>query len=161
MRESMSRAFVREADGTDAFEELPDKLISEHRNLVTSEGLALIETEVARLEAAHATAQAANDRSEIARLSRDLRYWTQRRLTAELASPPTDLATVQFGTVVTILRADGRRQMYRIVGEDEADPAKGTLSYVAPLAQALLGKSVGDVVRAGGDDSEITCIEYS
>ncbi|PPC86399.1 MAG: transcription elongation factor [Hyphomicrobium sp.] len=154
----MSRAFVREPDGTDAFEELPDKLISQHRNLVTSEGLQLIETEVARLEAAHANAQAANDRGEIARVARDLRYWTQRRLTAELAPQPSDLETVQFDSKVTIVRDDGRRMTYRIVGEDEADPSKGTLSYVAPLAQALLGKSVGDGVHVGSADVEIVAI---
>ncbi len=50
---------------------------------------------------------------------------------------------------VTIARDDGRRQTYRIVGEDEADPAAGTLSYVSPLARALMGKSPGDVFAMG------------
>ena len=48
--------------------------------------------------------------------------------------------------------------MFRIVGEDEADPPKGTISYTSPLAQALMGKSVGDVVKAGGGEVEITKI---
>jgi transcription elongation GreA/GreB family factor len=59
---------------------------------------------------------------------------------------------------VTIERDDGRRQTYRVVGEDEADPTKGTLSYVSPLARALTGKAVGDVVQAGNSDAEIVAI---
>jgi len=60
---------------------------------------------------------------------------------------------------VALVRADGRRQSFRIVGEDEADPARGTLSYVSPLARALLGKGVGDTARVGGGDVEIVAIE--
>ena len=59
---------------------------------------------------------------------------------------------------MTIVRDDGRRQHWRIVGEDEADPARGTLSYVSPVAQALMGKKVGDTVRAGPSDAEIVAI---
>jgi transcription elongation GreA/GreB family factor len=60
---------------------------------------------------------------------------------------------------VTIEREDGRRQTYRIVGEDEADPAQGTLSYASPVAQELMGKQVGDTVRAGAAEAEIVEIE--
>jgi transcription elongation GreA/GreB family factor len=56
---------------------------------------------------------------------------------------------------VTIERDDGRRQTYRIVGEDEADPVHGTLSYVSPVAQALMGKPVGEVVEAGHGEAKI------
>jgi transcription elongation GreA/GreB family factor len=56
---------------------------------------------------------------------------------------------------VTIVRDDERRQTWRIVGEDEAEPAQGTLSYVSPVARALTGKRVGDVARAGNSDAEI------
>jgi transcription elongation GreA/GreB family factor len=65
---------------------------------------------------------------------------------------------VQFGSTVTILRDDDRRQTYRIVGEDEADPRKGTLSHVSPLAQAVLGRRVGDEITVAGHDAEITAI---
>ena len=65
---------------------------------------------------------------------------------------------MQFGHAVTIVREDGRQQTFRIVGEDEADPAKGSISHVSPLARALLGRHVGDTVRAGKDDAEITSI---
>jgi transcription elongation GreA/GreB family factor len=71
---------------------------------------------------------------------------------------PHDAAKVQFGSTVTILREDGRRQTYRIVGEDEADPPLGTLSYVSPVAQELMGKEVGDVVQAGAAEAEIIAI---
>lgn len=154
----MSRAFVREADGLDAFEELPEKLISEHRNYVTPAGLALIEAEVVRLSEALAAAQSGGDRGEIARLSRDLRYWSARRGSAEVVEPPEDPSRVQFGSRVTIEREDGRKQTFEIVGEDESDPARGKLSYVAPLAQAMLGKAVGDTLQAGSHEAEILAI---
>lgn len=55
-------------------------------------------------------------------------------------------------------RADGREQTYRIVGEDEADPVRGTISYVSPVARALLGKQVGEAVRVGISDIERVAI---
>jgi transcription elongation GreA/GreB family factor len=61
--------------------------------------------------------------------------------------------------VVTIARADGRTQTFRIVGEDEADPARGTLSYISPLARALFGKGVGDVIEVGHSEAEVVKIE--
>lgn len=155
----MSRAFVKEQDGSDAFEELPERLISSHPNLVTEQGLATIEEELARAEQAYAAAQAAADRAALAAAGRDVRYWTQRRATAELVAPPTDKSEVRFGSRVTLLRADGRRQSYRIVGEDEADPARGTLSYVSPLARALIGMGVGDTARIGQGEVEIVAID--
>jgi transcription elongation GreA/GreB family factor len=68
---------------------------------------------------------------------------------------PDDNTHVRFGHTVTIVRDDGREQTYRIVGEDEADPTHGTLSHVSPLARALFGKRVGEVVRAGISEAEI------
>jgi transcription elongation GreA/GreB family factor len=149
----MSRAFVKEVDET--VEELPERPISPHPNFVTAEGLALIETTLARLQQEHAAAQAAGDRAALARLTRDLRYWTSRRTTAQVIAPVSKPTEVQFGSTVTILRNDGRRQTYRIVGEDEADPARGTISYVSPVARALTGRKPGDVVRAGSSDAEV------
>lgn len=154
----MSRAFVKEDSG-EGLEDLPDRPISEHRNLVTANGLGAIEAEVARLNAAYAAAQAAADRVAIVRTARDLRYWTQRLQSAELMPGPADTATVQFGSRVTLRVSDGRRVAYRIVGEDEADPARGTMSYVSPLARALVGKAEGDSVRMGAADAEIERIE--
>ncbi len=148
---------MKEEEGGEAFEDLPDRPISPHPNFVTPEGLALIEAELTRLHEEHAAAQAAEDKVALAKTSRDLRYWTARRASAQVVQPPQDTAEVHFGSTVTIER-DGRRQTFRIVGEDEADPAQGTLSYVSPLARALTGKSVGDVVHVGSSDAEIVAI---
>ena len=151
----MSRAFVKEPEGTDAFEDLPDRPISPHPNFVTADGLGQIEAELARAHEQHAAAQAANDRAALARAGRELRYWTARRSSAQLVPAPPDAGKVHFGSTVTLARDDGRRQTYRIVGEDEADPARGTLSHASPLARALVGKEVGDVVSAGDSELEI------
>jgi transcription elongation GreA/GreB family factor len=152
----MSRAFVKESDGTEV--ELPDRPISDHPNLVTAAGLAQMDDALARLHEAHARAQAAGDRSVLASVGRDLRYWTARRSSAQLIPPPASNDTVQFGSTVTILRDDGRQQTWRIVGEDEAEPAKGTLSYVSPVARALMNKQIGDVIVAGSGKSEVVKI---
>jgi hypothetical protein len=74
---------------------------------------------------------------------------------------PASNGKVQFGSTVTILRDDGRRQTWRIVGEDEAEPAKGTLSYVSPVARALMNKSMGDAIVAGSGEAEIVAISLS
>jgi transcription elongation GreA/GreB family factor len=151
----MSRAFTKEPDEGEALEDLPDRPVSEHPNLVTAGGLAQIEDALARAQEALRRAQAAHDRAGIAHAGRDLRYWTARRSTAQLMPAPGGTKKVQFGSTVTIARDDGRRQTWRIVGEDEAEPAKGTLSYASPVARALMGKSVGDVVQAGSGEAEI------
>jgi transcription elongation GreA/GreB family factor len=153
----MSRAFVKDQEDG-AAEELPDRPISPHPNHVTEHGLALIDAEIARLQHEQASATAAQDRGAIARTSRDLRYWTTRRASADVVPPPTDVSQVRFGSTVTIARSDGRTQTFHIVGEDEADPAHGTLSHVSPLALALFGKRVGDVVMAGNSEAEIVTI---
>jgi transcription elongation GreA/GreB family factor len=150
----MSRAFVKEDTG-EGLEDLPDRPVSEHRNLVTATGLAAIEAEVERLNVAYAEAQTSADRAALQKIARDLRYWSQRQQSAEVMPEPTGTDTVQFGSTITLLRSDGRRVTYRIVGEDEADPARGTVSYVSPLARALIGKAQGDSVRMGATDAEI------
>src|ERR1700756_873489 len=151
----MSRAFVNEDSYVDA---LPDRPDSGHPNLVTEQGLAQIEAARDAARRAYGEAQAAGDREALANAGRDLRYWNARRASAQLRQPAPACDVVQFGNAVTIVRDDGREQTFRIVGEDEADPVKGSISYVSPLASALLGKRVGDVVRAGKDDAEITAI---
>jgi transcription elongation GreA/GreB family factor len=153
----MSKAFTKEAEGGEVYDDLPDRPVSPH-NLVTRKGLEMIEAELGRLHREHSAAQDADDRPKLAKINRDLRYWTSRRATAQVMEPPKDAAEVRFGSTVTIARDDGRRQTYRIVGEDEADPSLGTLSYVSPVAQALMGKQVGDTVQAGTADAEIVAI---
>ena len=158
----MSVAFTREEDSEAAAANLPDRPISTHPNLVTPEGLGLLDASLEAARAAYATAQAgesvSTDRTAMARATRDLRYYAARRASAQLMAPPATLARVAFGSTVTFEREDGRTQSFRIVGEDEADPARGSVSYVSPLARALLGKEVGDTAQVAGGEVEIAAI---
>jgi transcription elongation GreA/GreB family factor len=155
----MSVAFTREEDLESQAADVPDRPISPHPNLVTSSGLAAIEQELESARAAYAAARNAGDistdRTPMARATRDLRYWSARRATAQLSEPELAEGMVQFGRTVEVERDDGRRQTFRIVGEDEADPAQGRISYVSPLARALLGAAVGDVVNVAGGEVEV------
>jgi transcription elongation GreA/GreB family factor len=148
----MSRAFVKD---TEDVEDLPNRPISDLPNEVTPEGLQQIEQALAAAQAAQSAAHAAGDRDAEARARRDFRYWNARRATATVVAPPADNSLVRFGHTVTILREDDRRLTYRIVGEDEADPAKGTISHASPLARALFGKAVGEVIAIAGGEAEI------
>lgn len=158
----MSVAFTREEDLEATAADLPDRPVSPHPNLVTAEGLAMIETELANAKAAYAAAQAKGsieaDRTAMARATRDLRYWSARRSNAQLVETEAD-GTVRFGGSVTIEREDGRTQTWRIVGEDESDPAKGSVSHVSPLARALVGKRVGDAVVINGQEAEVIAVD--
>jgi transcription elongation GreA/GreB family factor len=159
----MSVAFTREEDSEAAAADLPDRPISTVPNLVTPSGLARLETALEAARAAYAAAQAEEgvsaDRTAMARATRDLRYYGARRASAQLMEDPATHDVVAFGSTVTFEREDGRIQRFRIVGEDEADPAAGSVSYVSPLARALLGKAVGDLAQVAGGEVEITAIE--
>ena len=151
----MSRAFVNEDK---AVEDLPDRPVSAHPNYVTLKGLALIDSALENFRRQHAEAQASGDRAALAKAGRELRYWSVRRASAQLVEARPSVDTAQFGSAVTIVRDDGRRETFQIVGEDEANPSQGTISHVSPLAKSLLGRKVGEVVRAGRDDAEIAAI---
>jgi len=153
----MSRAFVKEVEPETI--DLPDRPVSTHPNFVTAEGLAAIERTLSHFEAANKAAIAKKDRMAIAAIQRELRYWNARRSTAKVVEPAADKSKVHFGATVTVRRDDGRTQTFRIVGEDEAEPAGGTLSYVSPLARAVLGGRVGDDVEAPGGGATITEIK--
>lgn len=151
----MSRAFVKEKDGSEVDQDLPELVVSPHRNLVTPQGLAQIDAEVRSLREALTAARATEDGPAIARYSRDLRYWTQRRGSAEVMPPPDDATAVRFGSTVVLQPEQGASSTFRIVGEDEAAPSEGRISYVSPLAQSLLGQHVGDEVEFAGRRAEI------
>ena len=155
----MSKAFTRESDGDEAGDDLPERPVSSHPNFVTAAGLAAIDVELSRLHAEAAQLDPDRDRMVAARVARDLRYWTARRASAQLVDPPAAGGVVQFGSSVTVERADGRRQTFRIVGEDEADPAAGSVSWVSPMGAALLRREEGDVVRVAAADVEIVAVE--
>ncbi len=154
----MSRAFTREEDSEGAIADIGERPVSPHRNLVTPQGLAAIEANVGQLREELAKAESAADRERIAMLSRDLRYWNARRETAEVSVPEPDGEVVRFGMTVTVESEDGKRRSWKIVGEDEADAAKGSVSHVSPMAIALFGKRVGDVVVVGGREWEIVAV---
>lgn len=159
----MSVAFVKEESAETAAEtQLPERPISPHTNLVTKTGLAMLERELSDARAAFEAASRIEDvnekRRQTAGPARDARYLAERVRSAELMADPTSNDVVAFGSTVTFSREDGRVQTYRIVGEDEADPKTGTISYVSPVARALMGKALDDVVVLNGQEIEIVAI---
>ncbi len=158
----MSVAFTKEEDSEAAAADLPDRPISAEPNFVTASGLALLDTQLDAAKAAYAAAQVGEsvsaDRTAMARATRDLRYYSARRASAQLVEPGAATDRAAFGSRVTIEREDGRVQTFRIVGEDEADPSQGSVSYVSPLARAVAGKEVGDVFQLAGAEVELVAI---
>jgi transcription elongation GreA/GreB family factor len=153
----VNRAFVKESDQDT--ETLPERAVSEHANFVTARGLALLEANVRDLEAQRTAARGQDDRAALARVARDLRYFTSRRDSARLIQPPAQPVVARFGVAVTVRLPDARELRYRIVGEDEADPREGLISYVSPIAKTLIGATVGATVEIGGQRAQITRLE--
>jgi transcription elongation GreA/GreB family factor len=123
---------------------------------VTERGLALIAARVAELEAELA---ALSDEEAIKKHRRVMRYWLTRQATAQLMPPPTGPA-VAFGSTVTI-RLNGKERTITLVGDDEADPAAGLLSFTAPLSRALMGAEAGDEVDFGGKSGAIAVLRMA
>ncbi|MFK3650472.1 GreA/GreB family elongation factor [Lysobacter enzymogenes] len=167
----MSRAFVREGDGESDPGALPELPISEHPNYVTPRGMMLLR---ARLNEAGRELQALDRavereavgaRLERAHVQREIRWLQARILGAITIAPERQPADrVAFGARVEMVADDEREYRYRIVGEDEADPERGLISWVSPLARALHGARVGDSVvwkRPAGDIGvEVLAIDY-
>jgi len=149
----VSRAFVRETDSDTSG--LPDRPLSPHRNLVTEAGLADIEAALDRFEAAHRAAADQGDREAAAMALREVRYWRARRASAEVVKPSEGKGKAAFGMTVTVRRDDGREQSFKIVGEDEADPSRGTVSYVSPLARAVLAHGPGETIMIANSEAVI------
>ena len=145
----MSVAFRREGDD----EHLEPKFelpIPPGPNLVTERGFALIAQRVAGLEAQLAGLA---EEEAIKKVRRELRYWLTRQATAQIMPPPEG-AVVAFGSTVTF-RLNGKARTITLVGDDEADPGTGLLSFTAPLSRPLIGAEAGDEVDFGGKDSAI------
>ena len=159
----MSVAFTKEDSAETASETLlPDRPVSPHPNLVTEAGLRAPEFQLHDAREAYETARKIEDVNERRRQAatplRDARYFAARVRTAQVIANPTSTDTVIFGSTVTFRRDDGRIQKYRIVGEDEADPKAGSISFVSPVARLLTGKAVGDAVGLPGHEVEIISI---
>jgi transcription elongation GreA/GreB family factor len=162
----MSRAFVKENE--DQVPELPERPQSPHPNFVTPRGLALLKQQLADLEESrqrHAGEGDLLDKDVVQVVERDIRY-VQERLNRAIVVDPAqqERDKVDFGALVTTVDENDVKRQFEIVGEDEADPNKGKLSWVSPLALALKGAKTGDIVvwkRPAGDlELEIAAIEY-
>jgi transcription elongation GreA/GreB family factor len=159
----LSVAFTKEDSAETASETLlPDRPVSPHPNLVTETGLKALELQLRQAREAYETAQKIEDvnerRRQVATPLRDARYFAARVRTAQVIANPSSTDSVAFGSTVMFKRDDGRIQKYRIVREDEADPKAGSISFVSPVAKSLMGKAVGDVVDASGQELEIMAI---
>ena len=159
----MSVAFTKEDSAETASETLlPDRAVSPHPNLVTEAGFKALEAQLQEARVAYDATSTIEDVNERRRQAaapfRDVRYFAARVRTAQVITSPTSTDSVAFGSTVTFRRHDGRVQKYHIVGEDEADPKAGSISFVSPVARLLMGKAVGDVVGASGQELEIIAI---
>lgn len=165
----MSRAFVKEPDGDDVVDDQPELPQSPHPNYVTPRGLAELRERLEALEAERrALAEGDDDlagKPHRDQLEREIRYFEDRIARAILVDPeaqPKD--EVAFGARVTVEDEEGRRREFHIVGEDEADAKAGKVSWVSPLARALIGAGAGDLVtwkRPAGDvELEVVAIAY-
>jgi transcription elongation factor GreB len=162
----MSRAFVKEND--DQATELPERPQSPYPNMVTTRGLELLRRHEEDLEALKRDITAEEDlldKEQLLVVERDLRYVQERLAKAvvvDLAAQPRD--RVDFGAIVDTIDENDAKQHFQIVGEDEADPSEGLISWVSPLALALKDAKVGDSVvwkRPVGDlELEVTAINY-
>ncbi|WP_374384688.1 GreA/GreB family elongation factor [Dongia sp.] len=163
----MSRAFVKEND--DQATELPERPQSPHPNLVTPHGLDLLRQQEAALEDQRAKLLGEDqllDKEQLLVVERDLRYVQERLVRAvvvDIEAQPQDV--VDFGAIVDTVDENDVERHFQIVGEDEADPNAGKLSWVSPIALALKDAKVGDTVLwkrpAGNLQLEVTRISYA
>ncbi len=158
----MSRAFVKEDDTGAPGQDLPERPVSEYPNYVTPAGFAALQREAGELEARRLELLARGDDAmaaeELVHVDRDLRYYAARLDSAIVVDPSAQPAgEVAFGAAVTVTGEGGERT-FTIVGEDEADLAALKVSYVSPLAEALMGARLGDRVtwRRPAGDLELT-----
>jgi transcription elongation GreA/GreB family factor len=164
----MSRAFVNEDAGNDR-PDLPERPVPPGPNIVTPGGLASLQARITQRQADLTALKARPDRLDKlpeAAAERDLR-WLEARLKAAVVIDPAtqDLTEVAFGLAVTVADADGTETTYDIVGEDEADATRNRITPNSPLARALLGARIGDVVTwrrpAGAVELEIIGIAHA
>lgn len=164
----MSRAFVKEADEESAAAELPERPLSDHPNYVSPRGLELLQERLRELQGSRDRLKAEDEpmaKQKLAEVKRDIRYFQAQLERAQVVDPAGQPhSEVHFGATVTILGEDGKRHVFHIVGDDEADVASHRISWASPLAKAMLGAKVGDTVKwqrpAGASELEIVAISY-
>lgn len=165
----MSRAFVKEPDGDQVADDLPDLPLSRHPNYVTPAGLAALRDRIEALEAERRAlggeASLPREALRLRQVERELRYLRSRVESAILIDPTRQSHDeVAFGARVEVEDEAGQRRCFMIVGEDEAEAEAGKVSWLSPLARALIGAGAGDLVvwqRPLGDlELEIVAISY-
>ena len=163
----MSQAFMKEPDGDAVADDQPELPISPHPNYVTPNGLAQLKAALAGLQEQRGELddEALVNKLHLSQMMREIRYYEARIKQAILVDPNQQpVHEVAFGAEVTVEDEDGTVKSYRIVGEDEADPDHGKVSWVSPLAAALQDARVGDLVlwdRPTGEiELEIISIAY-
>jgi len=165
----MSRGFVKEDDLELAGTDLPERPLSPHVNYVTPEGLQTLQHTVKTLDTERnqyaARKEDPSAQQKLAEIDRDLRYFVARLESAQLVDPAQQPRhTVLFGAKVLVEDETGEQSVFQIVGEDEADIARQKVSYVSPVAKALLGRKAGDSTvwqrPAGPLQLDILTIEY-
>ncbi len=148
----MSRGFIKEDDLEHSGTALTERPISSHPNYVTPEGLAQLEYAYHMAEAQRLDWLTRKEDTQaaqvLASLDRDLRYYATRLAHVILVDPKGQANhTVLFGAVVTVVDSEHEQHIFHIVGEDEANAGNGKVSYVSPIARALLGRKIGETVE--------------
>ena len=179
----MNRAFIKETDSDDDEVQLPP-LPSGGKNYMTPEGYARMRAELLELmdnerpkivEIVH-WAASNGDRSEngdylygkkrLREIDRRIRFLTKRLEVAEVVDPSIHYGNEQvfFGARVTYADDEGVQRTVRIMGIDEADSARGDVSWISPVARTLLKARVGDVLRlispVGVSEIEVLAVQY-
>lgn len=179
----MNKAFVKESDDEDE-PEREDSFPTDVKNYVTPHGFNALQTELRHLLSAERPkivetvrwAAGNGDRSEngdyiygkkrLREIDRRVRYLTKRLESAEVVDPKLqqNLSKVFFGATVSYKDKDGMKHTIKIVGIDEADLKQGKISWISPVAKALLKSQVGEVVKlttpSGVESFEIIAIAY-
>jgi transcription elongation factor GreB len=165
----MSRAFVKEQDDDSGAGEIIDLPQSPHPNYVTARGLAQLKERFAAAQARRRELLAGDAGGErelkLANAAREIRYLEARLERAILVDPAAQPRhEVAFGARVRVADPKGAEREFAIVGEDEADAEQGSVSWVSPLARALLGAEIGDEIlwrRPAGELAlEVRAIRY-
>jgi transcription elongation factor GreB len=166
---NVSRGFVKEDDLERAGTDLPERRVSVLPNYVTPFGLAQLQAQATALEQQQQALLPNKDdpvtQQTLAPLRRDLRYLETRLESVILIDPATQSNdTVLFGATVNVEDEEGNPHQFTIVGEDEADIALNKVSWVSPVAKALIGHKVGETVNwlrpAGNLSLDILAITY-
>ena len=146
----MSRAFVKENDLEHAGIDIPERPLSPHPNYVTLQGYQELQANIRSIEEKLKNLKITEDNTLLEkkyRLERDLRYFLNRIKSAIKVDPKNqEKDKVLFSATVNLTDENDMKMMFKIVGEDEADTSKNKISYVSPLAKALIGTKVGDEI---------------